>query len=59
MILLRVLFQDDGEFFAKVLWKLKKVIAPELDQMFCVILDDQVSNPGVNIILYGNPVTYI
>jgi hypothetical protein len=42
MILLRVLQQDDGEYFASVLWKLKIEIAPALNQLFCVILDDQV-----------------
>jgi hypothetical protein len=43
MILLRVLSQEDGEYFANILWKLKKDIAPELDKLFCVILDDQES----------------
>jgi hypothetical protein len=42
MILLRVLQQDDGEYFADVLWRLKNEVAPELDKLFCVILDDQV-----------------
>ena len=41
MILLRVLFQEDGEYFANILWKLKQEIAPELNKLFCVILDDQ------------------
>jgi hypothetical protein len=43
MVLLRVLYQDDGETFAEILWKLKTEIAPELNRVFCVILDDQVN----------------
>ena len=43
MILLRVLQQDDGEYFSEVLWKLKNEVAPELNKLFCVVLDDQVA----------------
>ena len=42
MILLRVLENKDGNYFFETIQKLKKGI-PALNKLFCIIIDDQVS----------------